>query len=107
MCFAFSDGAHDRICRGVDDMMMADLGHRCAFAAPHAGRSDQAYLAAVEAPLQGIIERVRTEHLASQTVAHADRQGRRRRIAIGQHIEMGVEGGDLIDFRQGQLHLLG
>ena len=45
-------------------------------------------------------------HGAGERVAHPHRDGRRRRLAFLHHVEMGVEGRDLVDFGERELHLL-
>ena len=45
-------------------------------------------------------------HGAGQAVAHPHRDGGRRR-AVLHHVEMGVEGRDLVDLGLGELHLVG
>ena len=49
----------------------------------------------------------RAGELAAQAVADPHRQRRRRRLAIHDDVEMGVERGDLVDLDQGEPHLLG
>src|SRR5262249_54833242 len=44
-------------------------------------------------------------HRARQRVADPDRDSRRRRLAFLHHVEMGVEGRDLVDLRERELHL--
>ena len=50
---------------------------------------------------------LRAHQLAGQAVADPDRQRRRRRLALLDHVEMGVEGRDLVDLGLRQPHLLG
>ncbi len=45
-------------------------------------------------------------HRAGERVAHAHRDGRRRRLAFLHDVEMRVEGRDLVDLGQRELHLL-
>ena len=45
-------------------------------------------------------------HRAGQRVAHPHGDRRRRRLAFLHHVEMGVEGRDLVDLGQRELHLL-
>ena len=45
-------------------------------------------------------------HGAGQRIAHAHGDRRRRRLAFLHHVEMGVEGRDLVDFGERELHLL-
>ena len=46
-------------------------------------------------------------HRAGQRIAHAHGDRRRRRLAFLHHVEMRVEGRDLVDLGQRQLHLGG
>ena len=50
-------------------------------------------------------KRGRTETFAREAVADPDRQRRRRALAFHRHVEVGIEGRDLIDFRHGEAHL--
>ena len=49
---------------------------------------------------------LRAGHGAGQAVADPHRHRRRRRLAFLHHVEMGVEGRDLVDLGERQLHLL-
>ena len=49
---------------------------------------------------------LRARHGAAQAVAHPHGDGRRRRLALLHHVEMGIEGRDLVDLGQRKLHLL-
>ena len=49
----------------------------------------------------------RTGELAAQAVADPHGQRRRRRLAVHDDVEMGIERGDLVDLDQGEPHLLG
>ena len=51
-------------------------------------------------------EMLGARHRAGERVAHAHRDGRRRRLAFLHDVEMGVEGRDLVDLGERELHLL-
>ena len=82
---------------------MADRGDRRAVAGAHAGaRTTRTSLPSIfgrfgEQPL-------RAGHGAGQRIAHPHRDRRRRR-AVLHHIEMRIEGRDLVDFGERELHL--
>ena len=50
---------------------------------------------------------LRARHRAGERVAHAHRDRRRRRLAFLHHVEMRVEGRDLVDLGERHLHLGG
>ena len=52
-------------------------------------------------------ERLASHHAAGQAVADAHRQGRDGRLTLFHHVEMGVEGRDLVHLGKAQPHLLG
>src|SRR5215831_15558215 len=49
---------------------------------------------------------LRARHGAGERVAHAHGERGRRRLVFFHHVEMGVEGRDLVDFGQRKAHLL-
>ena len=85
---------------------MADRADRRAVARAHARRAHDADLAP---ELAGkIAEQVLgAAHRAGQRIAHPHRDRRRRRLAFLHHVEMRVEGRDLVDLGQRKLHLGG
>ena len=87
-------------------MAVAHFRHRCAFAAAHAGCTENANFAFLQPLAEGLIERLGAGHFAGEGVAYADRHRRRRGLIVAQHIEMRIEGSDLIDLGQRQLHLM-
>ena len=96
----------DGLDRGLVDMAMADLGHRRMLAAPHAGCPQHPDFR-TQPRRQGRQQGLGALELAAQGIADPDREGRGRGLAFGDDVEMGIEGGDLIDLRHGDLHLLG
>src|SRR5204863_6541384 len=50
---------------------------------------------------------LRAGHRAGERIADPHRDRRGRGLALLHHVEMGVEGRDLVDFRKRELHLLG
>ena len=87
--------------------MVADLGDRRAVALPHAGRAHDPDLRRVEPVLQRRDQLPGAQQLAGQAVADPDGERRRRRLVLLDHVEMGVEGRDLVDLGLRQAHLLG
>src|SRR3546814_4003527 len=79
-CFKQKTAYGMRISGLSSDLFSADLGQR----------------------LQQVL---RAHHLAGQRIADPDGQRRRRRLALQHDVEVGVEGGDLVDRRHRQLHL--
>ena len=63
--------------------------------------------AGIEPVPQGREQRLGAQQLAGQAVADPHGERRRRRLALLHHIEMGVEGRDLVDLGLRQAHLLG
>ncbi len=92
--------------RRVVDVVVADLGHRRRVAMPHAGRAHHPDLERIEPLAECRHQLPRPHQLAGQAVADPDRQRRRRRLALLDHVEMGVEGRDLVDLGLGEAHLL-
>ena len=91
---------------GVLDVTVTDLGDRRGVAAAHAGRPQHPHVASK--PVRKLGEQgLGAGHGAAQAVADPDGDLRRRRLAVEHDIEMGVEGGDLVDLGHGQRHLLG
>ena len=91
----------------ADDVVVAGLGNGRRFAPAHARRPDDAHFGRIGPGLERVDQRVRACDHATETVAHADGQRRRRRLAFLHDVEMGVEGRDLVDLGLGQLHLVG
>ena len=90
--------------RGVIDMQMADLAYRRGIAATHAGRTEDAHLRRVRARFESIEQRLGTLEFAGDRVADANSRGGRWSFALLHHVEMGIEGRDLIDGRLWQPH---
>ena len=107
MGMAAADGCLDGLDGGIDDMVVADFGDRRRLAAAHAGCADDAHRGRVRTGIQRFDQVVRTRNHAADAVAHADGERRRRRLLLLHHVEMGIEGRDLVDLGLGQLHLLG
>ena len=88
------------------DMGVADLGHRRAGAAPHAGRAHHAH--ALDADLLDRRDELfgARQH-AGQGLADSYRHRRRPPFAVADDIEMGIERGDFINLGHRQPHFLG
>ena len=72
-----------------------------------AGRPDDPNPGGVDASLQLGQQLLRPSHGAAQAVADADGHGRRGCLALLHHVEVVVEGGDLVDLGLRQPQLLG
>src|SRR6267142_2761018 len=83
-----------------------DDGGRSGLAASDAGRVQHAHVLA-ENSREFRKELARPGHLAGDRVAHAHRDRRRRRLTLLDHVEMVVEGRNLVDLRHRKLHLVG
>ena len=99
------DGA-DRPLVHVVDVAMADLRHRGGVAAAHAGRSDHPH-AVAEGIGQCLQQRPGAGQLARKAVADPHRDCRRRRLVLGEHVEVRVERRGLVDLGHRQAHLVG
>jgi len=106
MRFLRGDRRCDAFRRGGDDVVVANFGDRRRLAAAHAGCAKHANLIAEQAG-QLLQQGLRAQHLAGQAIADADRQRRGRRLAVIDDVEVGVEGGDLINLRHRQFHGVG
>ena len=84
---------------------VADGADRRAVAGAHAGRAHDAHVGA-EPVRQVAQEMLGARHGAGERVAHAHGDGGRRRLAFLHHVEMGVEGRDLVHLGERELHLL-
>jgi len=79
---------------------------RRVVASAHAGRAHHAH-AGAELARKLLQQALGTEKSAGETVADPHGQSRRRLLAIHDDIEMRIEGRDLEDLDEGELHLLG
>ena len=93
--------------RGAVDIVMPDFGDRGGVAMTHARRAHDADSARVELIAQRRQQLVRAHHLAGQAVADPDRERRRRRLALLDHVEVRIECCGFVHRRLGQPHLLG
>ena len=93
--------------RGEIDVVVPDLKNRRRIAAAHAGRAQHTDLGRIVSGFQSRLELLRPGQFTRQRVADPDRDGRRRGLAFLDHVEMGIEGRDLVDLGLGQPHLLG
>ena len=89
------------------DIVMGHFGDRGGVAMPHAWRAYDADPARIELIAQRRQQLLRAHHLAGQAVAHPDRERRRRRLALLDHVEMRIERCGFVDRRLRQPHLLG
>jgi hypothetical protein len=84
---------------------VADRADRRAIAGAHAGRAHDPHVRA-EPIRQSAQEMLGARHGAGERVAHAHGERGRRRLVFLHHFEMGVEGRDLVDLGERELHLL-
>ncbi len=104
---AVRDGlAHLLGCRVVD-VVVAQFEDGRGVAAAHAGRAEDTHLGRVQTVFQRLLQLLRACKFAGQRIAYPDGQGGRRGLAFADHVEVGVEGGDFIDFGLRQTHLFG
>ena len=102
---AVDRGSHPaRIGRGDRVVPDRDCGRTVAGA--HAGCAQDAHIGAGPR-LQGFDQRLRAHHFAGDRIAYPDRGRRRARLIVLQHVEMVIEGRDLVDFGQRHPHLVG
>ena len=85
---------------------MAERRYRRVVAAAHAGRPYHPH-ARAHARRQLRQQLLRTQQRAGQAIAHAHRHGRRRRLAVHDDVEMGIERCNLVHLDERQLHLVG
>ncbi len=71
------------------------------------GARRHADLGRVEPVGQRLLQRLGPGQFAGQAVADPDRERGRRCLALAGHVEMGIEGRDLVDLGLGQPHLVG
>jgi hypothetical protein len=77
--------------------VLADDGHRCGVAAADAGRVKNPH-AGPQEPRKPRQQGLRAGQIAGNRVADADRDGRRRRVALFNDVEVMIESGDLAIF---------
>ena len=104
---ALGDDGFDLFGCRVIDVAMADLQHRGGVAAAHAGRAHHPDFRGIAAFFQRGFERLRARQFTGQRITDPDRQVGRGRFALLHHIEMGIEGRDLVDLCHAQAHFLG
>ncbi len=95
----------DALSGRVHHLRMADGADRRAVAGAHAGRAHDAH-ARPELLRQVAQQALGAHHGAGQRIAHPHGDGRRRCLAFLHHVEMGVEGRDLVHLGERELHLL-
>ena len=101
---------HDRAHRlggGGLDPALADHDRGRMAARPHAGRGHHPDRGGIDGRTQLRQEPVGAGKRAAQAVADAHGDRRRRRLAFLHHVEVVVEGGDLVDLGLGEAQLLG
>ena len=96
---------HGRLC--PVDVPVPDLADRSHSAATHARRRQDTDLVRIDHVPQPGKQGLGAHELAGEAVADPDRHGRRRCLVLAHHVEMGVEGGDLVHLGLRQPHLLG
>ena len=92
------DFLHRRLLR----LQMADRADRCMVACTHARRANDAHIAA-ELARQFGQQPLGSSHGAGQGITHPHRH-RRRRGAVLHHVEMRIEGRDLVHLGQRHAH---
>ncbi len=92
----------DAVGARVIDVVVTYLRDGGALAAAHAGCAQDPDLRA-KALGKLLEQRIRALHLAGDGVADAHRDRRGRRLAVQHDVEMGVEGGDLVDLGHGRV----
>jgi len=97
----------DLLRRGVIDMAVPQFQDRRRVAAPHAGRAQNPHLSRIQIGGQGLMQCLRAGQFARQGVADPDRDRGWRRLPLFHHVEMGIEGRDLVNFGLRQTHLIG
>ena len=108
ICLALAavDRRLDGLWRGVIDEIMSDLGDRRGIAASHARRAQHPHLGRIGAGLERLVQCLGAFDGAGDGIAHPNGRGRGRGLALLHHVEMGVEGRDLVSGRLRQTHLL-
>ena len=84
------------------DPAPADCGRRAHGAGAHAGCGEHTDRRQVHGGSAAAAESVRAGQRAAQAVADADGDRRRGRLALLHHVEVVVEGGDLVDLGLGE-----
>ena len=87
------------------EVAVSDFGHRGGVAPAHARRADDPD-ALTEGGGQRLQQGAGAGQLARKAVADPNRDRRRRLLAFGEHVEVGVERRDLVDLRHRQTHLV-
>ncbi len=93
--------------RRVVDVVVADFQNRRGVAAAHARRAQDTHLCRVHALFKRGHQALRPGQFARQAVADADGQVGGRGLAFLDHVEMGVEGRDLVHLGLRQAHFFG
>ncbi len=92
---------------GVIDLAVTDPRRRRAGAAADAWRADHTHLGRIDDGGQVLDKLLATRQHAADGIADPDGQGRRRRIAFADDVEVIVEGSDLVDLGLRHAHILG
>ena len=108
LCVAALDGVRDRGRRCLVDAVLAHHGGGCGVAAADARHLDHAHIGARRQVMrQCLRQRSAPRHRAAQRTADPHRDAGRRCRTVAQHLEVVIEGGDLVDLGQRQPHLGG
>ena len=99
-------GGGNALLGSLHHLHMADRADRRTVAGAHARRPHHPHIAA-EPVRQVAQQMLAAGHGTGQRIANPHSDRRRRRLAFLHHVEMRIEGRDLVDFGQRQLHLLG
>ena len=94
----------DRAFRRLHHLHVRHRADRRAVAGAHAGRAHDAHVR-TERPRQILQQPLGAGHRAGQRVADPHRDGGRRLLALLHHVEMRVEGRDLVHLGLRELHL--
>src|SRR5207249_1085529 len=102
---ALSDRRGDTFLAHPHHLHVADGADRRAVASPHAGRAHNANIGS-EPDRQRTQEMLGSRHRAGERIADSHGHRRRRGLVFLHHVEMGVEGRNLVDLGERELHLL-
>ena len=101
---AVRDRGRDAVRGRLHHLDMPHGADRRAVAGAHAGRAHDAHVGAKRVR-QVLQEMLGARHGARERVAHPHGDGGRRRLAFLHHVEMSVEGRDLVHLGERKLHL--
>ena len=92
--------------RGFHNLRVTDRADRRSVTGAHTRCAHDPHIAAK--PVRQFAQQMLSaRHRTGKRIAHAHGDGGQRGIALLHHVEMGVKGRDLVDFRERELHLMG